>query len=65
MTKDERAGGMIARKVIREMLSSTEHRQDIDAVAERYVENAAQARSARKYVRVYCRHLLVAMRMLP
>lgn len=65
MKKDELAGRRIARKVMREMLSSTDHRQDIDAVAARYVENYEQALYARKHVRIYCRQLVGALRKLP
>lgn len=65
MKKDEHDGQRIARKVMREMLSSTAHRQDIDAVAERHVESNAQMLYARKHIRIYCRQLVGALRKLP
>lgn len=65
MKKDERDGQRIARKVMREILSSTAHRQDIDAVAERHVESTAQMRNARKHIRIYCRQLVGALRKMP
>lgn len=65
LSKDELEGQRIARKVMREMLSSTDHRRDIDAIAERYVEGYAQMLYARKHIRIYCRQLTGALRKLP
>lgn len=61
---DEKAGQRIARKVMREMLSAADHRQDIDALAERHVESYRQMLYARKHVRIYCRQLLGALRKM-
>lgn len=64
-SSDQRIGKRIAKKVMREMLNSADHRQDIHAVAERYVLNSAQARAARKYINTYCRQLVAALKVIP
>lgn len=65
MKKEELAGKRIARKVMREMLSSTDHRHDIVSVAEKHVENYQQYLYTRKHVNIYCRLLAGALRKLP
>lgn len=65
MNIDERRGRQIAKKVIREMLSSVDHRRQIDEVAERYVTSAVQARYARKHARIWCRYLALKMKSYP
>lgn len=64
MTKDEKRGQQIARKVLREMLNSNDHRKDIKQVAERYVESYKEGQYARKHVNLYCRQLVQALRKL-
>jgi len=64
MTKEELAGQRIAKKVIREMLSSVDHRRDIKDVAERHVTSYMQALYVGKHVNVYCRQLAAALRKM-
>lgn len=65
MTKDERAGLRIARKVMRTVLMNVNSRQDMDTIAESYVENTKQMRSARYHIRSYCRCLAGYLKRLP
>ena len=65
MNKDELRGKQIAKKVMREMLGSTDHRADIKQVAERYVGSYREALYANKHINVYCRLLKTALKDLP
>lgn len=62
---DERAGQRIARKVLREMLNSHDHREDIKQVAERHATTYRQGLYARKHINIYCRQLAAALRKMP
>jgi hypothetical protein len=64
-TADEKVGQRIARKVIREMLGSPDHRDRIKEIAEGYVTNYNQGLYARKHVNIYCRQLVAALRKMP
>lgn len=65
LSSDENAGRRIARKVIREMLSSADHRDRIKEVAEGYVISYGQGLYARKHINIYCRQLVAALRKMP
>jgi len=64
MSKDEQAGKRIARNVLREMLASSDHREDIKQVAERHVTSYRQGLYARKHINIYCRQLAAALRKM-
>jgi hypothetical protein len=64
-SKDEQIGKRIARKVLREMLASSEHREDIKQVAARHVSSYREGLYARKHINIYCRLLAAALSKLP
>jgi hypothetical protein len=64
VTKDEQIGKRIAKKVLRELLSGDDTREDMKYEGLRDVENHRQGLYVRKHVNVYCRQLAAALRKL-
>lgn len=65
LSKDERVGQRIAKKVMREMLMNHNSREDIKQVADMYVSSVTEMLYAKKHINIYCRQLASALRKLP
>lgn len=64
MKKAEQTGQRIAKKVMREMLMSYDHREDIKQVADRYVTSVTESLYSKKHINIYCRQLAAALRKM-
>ena len=65
MDKDEQIARRIAKRVMRELLSNADSREDMKEAGLREVENYRQGLHVRKHVNAYCRQLAAALRKLP